>query len=232
MTEYHCHILPGIDDGAKDVQTSLEMIETMKSQGVDRIIATPHFYAHREKSVTDFMKKRQEAFEKIKDKAAIKEIYLGAEVAVEHGISELPDIEKLAIEGTRIILLELPYRAYSKWMSEEIYNVSAEFNLKVMLAHVHRYFEYYSKEELETILSTKSIMQINNEAFASWKEKKLAKRVIADEKRFAFGSDTHNNNDRKPNWDFLKKKVKPEIIELSDNMYERYAITGKESLKV
>ena len=53
MTEYHCHILPGIDDGAKDVETSLEMIETMKSQGVDRIIATPHFYAHREKSITD-----------------------------------------------------------------------------------------------------------------------------------------------------------------------------------
>ena len=224
MTEYHCHILPGIDDGAKDVETSLAMIEMMKEQGVDRIIATSHFYAHREKSVADFMKKRQEAFEKIKDKAAVKEIYLGAEVAVEHGISELKDIEKLAVEGTRMILLELPYRAYSKWMSEEIYDVSAEYGLKVMLAHVHRYLEYYSKDEIEGILSTKSVMQINNEAFASWSEKKLAKRVISDEKRFAFGSDAHNISDRKPNWDLLKKKVKQDMISLSDGIYERYAL--------
>ena len=56
MTEYHCHILPGIDDGAKDVETSLAMIEMMKAQGVERIVATSHFYAHREKSVAEFLK--------------------------------------------------------------------------------------------------------------------------------------------------------------------------------
>ncbi|WP_295090372.1 CpsB/CapC family capsule biosynthesis tyrosine phosphatase [Ruminococcus sp.] len=224
MTEYHCHILPGIDDGAKDVETSLAMIEMMKEQGVERIVATSHFYAHREKSVAEFMKKRQDAFEKIKDKSPIKEIYLGAEVAIEHGISELADIEKLAVEGTRMILLELPYRAYSKWMSEEIYNIGAEFKLKVMLAHVHRYLEYYSKEELEGILSTKAVMQINNEAFSNWKEKKLVKRVIADEKRFAFGSDAHNTDDRKPNWDLLKKKVMPDVIEISDRILDRYML--------
>ena len=223
-TEYHCHILPGIDDGAKDVEMSLAMIEMMKEQGVERIVATSHFYAHREKSVAEFMKKRQAAFEKIKDKSPIKNVYLGAEVAIEHGISELKDIEKLAIEGTRLILLELPYRAYSKWMSEEIYNIGAEFKLKVMLAHVHRYLEYYSKDELEGILSTKSVMQINNEAFSSWKEKKLVKRVIADEKRFAFGSDAHNLNDRKPNWDLLQKKAKPDVIALSDGILDRYML--------
>lgn len=224
MTEYHCHILPGIDDGAKDVETSLAMIEMMKAQGVERIVATSHFYAHREKSVAEFLKKRQVAFDKIRDKAAVKEIYLGAEVAIENGISELADIEKLAVEGTRMILLELPYRAYSKWMSEEIYNIGAEFNLKVMLAHVHRYLEYYSKDELEGILSTKAVMQINNEAFAGWREKKLVKRIIADEKRFAFGSDAHNLDDRKPNWDLLKKKVKPDVIELSDGILDRYLL--------
>ncbi|MCR4638026.1 MAG: capsular polysaccharide biosynthesis protein [Ruminococcus sp.] len=224
MTEYHCHILPGIDDGAKDVETSLAMIEMMKAQGVERIVATSHFYAHREKSVAEFLKKRQAAFDKIRDKAAVKEIYLGAEVAIENGISELADIEKLAVEGTRMILLELPYRAYSKWMSEEIYNIGAEFNLKVMLAHIHRYLEYYSKDELEGILSTKAVMQINNEAFAGWREKKLVKRIIADEKRFAFGSDAHNLDDRKPNWDLLKKKVKPDVIELSDGILDRYLL--------
>lgn len=222
MIEYHCHILPGIDDGAKDAETSLAMIEMMKEQGIERIAATPHFYAHREKSVADFMKKRQAAFDKIRDKAAVSDIRLGAEVSIEHGISELPDIEKLAIEGTRMILLELPYRAYAKWMSEEIYNIGAEYKLKVILAHVHRYLEYYSKAELEEILSSNSVMQINNEAFSGWKEKRLAKKVIASGKEFVFGSDAHNLGERRPNWDMLKKKVKSEDIALSDGVFEKY----------
>ena len=94
----------------------------MKSQGIERICATPHFYVHRKRSVADYLVQRKAAFDSIKDRAAIADIHLGAKVAIEHGVSELPDIEKLAIEGTRIILLELPYRSYEKWMSEEIYN--------------------------------------------------------------------------------------------------------------
>ncbi len=224
LTEYHCHILPGIDDGADSVETSLQMAEMMRSQGVDRIIATPHFYAHNEKSISEFIKKRQSAFESIKDSMAIQDVHLGAEVAIEHGISELPDIEKLAVEGTRIILLELPYRAYEKWMSEEIYNIAAEYKLKVMLAHVHRYLPYYSRDEIETILSSGSILQINNEAFANWKERRLARKVMAEHTHFAFGSDAHNLSGRKPNWDLLKKRVKSESIDISDSMFERYSL--------
>jgi len=224
MTEYHCHILPGIDDGSDGVDTSLRMVEMMKAQGVERICATPHFYAHREKSIEDYLQKRQAAFDSIKDSMAVQDVHLGAEIAIEHGISELPGIEKLAIEGTRIILLELPYRAYEKWMSEEIYNIAAEYKLKVMLAHVHRYLPYYNKDEIATILSGKSILQINNEAFASWKEKRLAKKVMAEHTHFSFGSDAHNLTDRKPNWDLLQKKVKADALEVSDSMFERYSL--------
>lgn len=224
MTEYHCHILPGIDDGSDSVDTSLKMVEMMKAQGVERICATPHFYAHREKGIEDYLQKRHTAFDSIKDSMVIQDVHLGAEIAIEHGISELPGIEKLAIEGTRIILLELPYRAYEKWMSEEIYNIAAEYKLKVMLAHVHRYLPYYNKNEIATILSGKSILQINNEAFASWKEKRLAKKVMAEHTHFAFGSDAHNLTDRKPNWDLLQKKVKADALEVSDSMFERYSL--------
>ncbi len=225
LTEYHCHILPGIDDGSDSVDTSLKMVEMMKAQGVERIVATPHFYAHREKSIDDYLKKRTRAYDELMSRFSDSiDFHLGAEVAIEHGISELPGIEKLAITGTRIILLELPYRAYEKWMSEEIYNIAAEYKLKVMLAHVHRYLPYYSKDEIETILSSKSILQINNEAFANWKEKRLAKKVMAEHTHFAFGSDAHNLSDRKPNWDLLQKKVKAADIEVSNSMFDRYKL--------
>ena len=138
-------------------------------------------------------------------------------------ISEMKDIEKLVIMGTNLIMLELPYRSYEKWISEEIYNISAEYNLKVIIAHVHRYFEYYSSSEIERILSIKPVFQVNNEAFENRKEKRFIKNLINEEKEIVFGSDAHNLTSRKPNWDLLQKKVDVSIIETSDKMLERYA---------
>ena len=57
LTDHHCHILPNIDDGSDSVDTSLQMIKMMKEQGVDRIVSTSHFYAHREKSVDSFIER-------------------------------------------------------------------------------------------------------------------------------------------------------------------------------
>ena len=63
LTDHHSHILPGIDDGAKNVEMSLEMIRALKQQGVERIVATPHFYAHREDGIDAYLQKRQHAFD-------------------------------------------------------------------------------------------------------------------------------------------------------------------------
>lgn len=169
LTDYHCHILPEIDDGSDSVETSLSMIETMKNQGVERIVATPHFYAHREKSVESYIEKRRESYEKLVGAApAIKDIRLGAEVAVEHGISELDGLDRLTFQGTDIIMLELPYSSYAKWISEEVYNVSCRYGLKVILAHIHRYISFYTKSQMSEILGMNVIFQVNNEAFSSF----------------------------------------------------------------
>ena len=41
-TEVHCHILPGIDDGSPDVETSVALVQQMKNWGIQRIITTSH----------------------------------------------------------------------------------------------------------------------------------------------------------------------------------------------
>ncbi len=58
MIDWHSHILPGMDDGSKDVTESLTLVNTLKGQGIDTIIATPHFYANDESAET-FIKKAQ-----------------------------------------------------------------------------------------------------------------------------------------------------------------------------
>ena len=212
MTDVHCHILC-IDDGAKNKEESMALLLAERDQGVERIVFTPHFYAHRERSVASFLKKRQKAFDEIKDESPIKNMHLAAEVAIESEISELPDIEKLAIEGTNLILLELPYRPFENWMAEEIYNISIKFGLEVILAHPHRYCDTYTDDQMDKVLSLCSYWQINNEAFGNWKESRFVKKLIKrDVMKVLFGTDCHNTTTRKPNWDLLKKKCKPEII--------------------
>ncbi|MBO4523442.1 MAG: capsular polysaccharide biosynthesis protein [Ruminococcus sp.] len=213
LTDHHCHILPGIDDGSDGVETSLQMIKSMREQGIERIVATPHFYAHREKSVSSFIEKRNNAYEKlVQADHSNEEILLGAEVAVEHGISRLEGIEKLCIADTKYILLEFQYASFAPWMLEEVNDIAYEYGLTPILAHIHRYLEYYSKSQIEEVLKSDAVLQFNNEAFESFKEKRFVKSLIKEGYPYVFGSDSHNMRSRKPNWDVLQKKVKPDVI--------------------
>ena len=120
-TDYHSHILPNIDDGSDSIKTSLKMIKMMKQQGIGIIVATPHFYMHREASLDSYLVKRQNAYEKLMSAdPAVKDIHIGAEVAIEKGISVLGELEKLCISGTRLILLEPPFTQYNSWIVEEV----------------------------------------------------------------------------------------------------------------
>lgn len=222
-TDYHCHVLPEIDDGAKNTDMSVQMLEMLHGQGVERVTATPHFYAHREKSVRRFLEKRQQSYDKLMScKNPFGELILGAEVAIEHGISELEGIERLAISGTDLILLEFPYGPYAEWMSEEIYNISCEYHLTPVIAHIHRYIGYYSRSEMEHILKTNAVFQINNEAFGSFREKRFVKALMKSGVPVVFGSDSHNMSGRRPNFDLLAKKAPQECIEASDMMLDKY----------
>ena len=55
--DFHSHVLPGIDDGAKDVKMSVEMIKECLSQGISTIVCTPHYYYSQKNSVEEFLRK-------------------------------------------------------------------------------------------------------------------------------------------------------------------------------
>ena len=214
LTDNHCHILPQIDDGSVSVDMSLQMVEMMRKQGVERIIATPHFYAHREESVDAYLARRQNAYnELVKSDSSCSDILLGAEIAVEYGISSLAGIEKLRMADTDYILFELPYTLFSQWYLNEITDISYGFGLTPIIAHVHRCIDYYSKSELEELLRLDAVFQINNEAFGNHKERQFVKNLIKEGYPYLFGSDAHNLSGRRPNWDLLKKKVRADVID-------------------
>ena len=61
MTDLHTHILPGMDDGAVSVETSLEMLRMERDQGVDAVVLTPHFYRDRERPEQFLARRRASA---------------------------------------------------------------------------------------------------------------------------------------------------------------------------
>ena len=212
LTDYHCHILPGIDDGARNTEMSLEMIRIMREQGVQRIIATPHFYAHRERSVEHFLEKRRAAFERILEEGAAEGIELGAEVAIEHGVCRLEGIEKLRLGSTDFILLELPYGPFAPWLLEEIRDIALETGLTPVIAHINRYLDYYSKKEIQAVLQTEAVFQINNEAFGIRGQRRFIKSLIKEGLPFIFGSDAHNVTGRRPDWNLALAKRNRESV--------------------
>ena len=82
LLDIHSHILPGVDDGAKNTEESLELLRMMKSQGITDVIATPHFYAMSE-NLENYQKKISAAYniltEAIKG-ADMPRIYIGSVV--------------------------------------------------------------------------------------------------------------------------------------------------------
>ena len=64
MIDFHTHILPGMDDGSRDVHESLQALTLEDEQGVQEILLTPHFYAHIDK-VSSFLERREHSFRKL-----------------------------------------------------------------------------------------------------------------------------------------------------------------------
>ena len=149
MIDFHTHILPGIDDGSMDIRMTEEMLEMEASQGVTRVYATPHFYAHR-RSIQSFLERRERALSKTREllssRPELPQITAGAEVYYFTGIGRADHISDLCIEGTNILLLELPFAQWHSDILRDIKELTDRRGLHIVLAHLERY-EAFQKEK-------------------------------------------------------------------------------------
>lgn len=80
--DIHTHCLPGMDDGAKDLETSLQMLRLLRRQGVAKAALTSHYYPHKE-SLDSFLKRREAAWQRLRPHTCTEEypeLLLGAEI--------------------------------------------------------------------------------------------------------------------------------------------------------
>lgn len=211
MIDFHSHILPGIDDGAKDIETAAKMLTLSKSMGVDTVVATPHFYPWQD-SVPEFLKKREESYKKLVEyisvhKLDVPEVILGAEVAFSGDILNI-DIGKLTIGNTEAILIELPFEYWNEWIYTELYRLSMEFGLDIILAHIERYIPGHRDfTKVEPFFDMNMCIQVNADSFLDRKGMKIIKKLVKRDKLHLIGSDMHNLENRITHMDEAVKKA-------------------------
>lgn len=223
VIDFHSHILPGIDDGSRNVETSLEILRRCKEHGVDTMVATPHFYADLDR-VDDFLSKRENAYEVLmaQKEERMPEIFVGAEVAFFSGMSRAQRIQDLTIQGTNLILVEMPFVTWNQSVIDEIKALIYEKNLQVILAHIERFIGIKgNKEWVKKVLELPVLVQVNAEALLEWKGRGTILKLFRRGQAHLLGSDTHGLHRRPPNlWegrDVLEQKLGKDCMEAVDH---------------
>lgn len=140
MYDMHSHILPGIDDGAQNVEKSLEILNALKAQGVTNVCFTPHFYTN-EISAADFTAKRQKAVETLMPHIPEgMKVVVGAEVYVTRYLFSGDDFSSACYGNSRYILTEHSYSAsFSNHTMSYFIKLIEHYNMIPVLPHVERY---------------------------------------------------------------------------------------------
>ena len=202
MTDIHSHVLPGIDDGSKNVAQSLDMLAETAAQGIHTIAATSHFYPS-ENSPRRFLERRNAAagrlFDALEDSGTpTPHILLGAEVYYFDGISTADEVEDLRIEGTQLLLLEMPFSPWTERMVTEVERLHERRGVTVLMAHIERYFRFRKAWMFDELLDCGVLMQSNAEFFLGWRTRRKALRMLANNEIQFLGSDCHNMFSRAP----------------------------------
>lgn len=199
MIDWHSHILPGMDDGSRDVAESISLMNAQASQGVSTVIATPHFYANDE-SVESFLDRRKKATALLKAELpeGTPEIWLGAEVRYYPGISRMSGLGSLRIEGSKILLLEMPMSRWTEYMIRELIELSGLSGTRVVLAHMERYLRLQKPNDWTRIYESGILMQVNASFFTSLASRRKAISLLREGNIHFVGSDCHNMTSRPP----------------------------------
>lgn len=180
MIDIHTHVLPFVDDGSPDLETSIRMIQEEYENGVDAIIATPHHHYYRR-----FLKSKseiEESFETLKAEIQKRQIpvqlYLGQEIFYHSG-EDFADLLKrgeiLPLNGSNTVLLEFSTSRQPEDLEEVIYSFNVN-GYRVIIAHVERY-EWMTYEKIKAIRSSKCRIQINAGSLVG-KEVSFGKRLL------------------------------------------------------
>ena len=195
VIDFHAHVLPRVDHGSRTLDDTRKQFKYMRNYGVDRVVATSHFYPHVHQP-NEFIRDVDDAIEVLRSSSVIPEgleMCIGAEILVCDKIYKMYGFEKLCIRGTDCVLLEMP--AQIKWSKSIIETVETiiDNGFTVVLAHIDRYIDKYS-EEIDRFIEEGALFQLNSDSLASIVRRKKVLPYLQKDAAVAIGSDLHGPN--------------------------------------
>ncbi len=237
LMDIHAHILPGVDDGAENMDETMAMIKQADEEGISVIVATPHYGMRN----PDYDPKAAE-----KTLTAVREVmrrshphmklYMGNELYYSPGIiSELQSGRARTIGGTDYVLVEFSIKIEFHEMISAVRAFLRE-GYRPILAHIERYQCLYREmDRIYELIDEGAYMQVNTRGFLRGKRDKRAAwcRALLEEGVIHFvASDCHSSMGRSPIMDSaltemiklageeeVKRIVNTNIIKLIRNEY-------------
>ena len=203
IVDFHSHVLPGIDDGSKDPEMSLQMLCMLAKQGITHVVATPHFYPQYD-TPERFLRRRAEAEALLREAMAgergLPTLSIGAEVYYFSGMSDSDAIRELTIDKNRCILVEMPRVPWTDAMYRELEALYVKRGLLPVVAHVDRYISrFHTHGIFQRLENLPVLVQANAEFFLERATSRMALRMLKKGAIHLLGSDCHNLTDRSPN---------------------------------
>lgn len=196
MRDIHSHILCGIDDGARTIDESINILEMLYKKGVTDIILTPHYIKGTKYNIAN--REKFDLFIELKRRYNKINLYLGNEVYIDSDLVELLKKGEVAtLNNSKYLLIELPMSSEIKDLDSIIYDLMKN-GIVPIIAHPERY-SYIQKDitYLDKFMDMGVLLQGNYESlfgkFGKNSEKTL-KRLLKKKYISFLGSDIHREN--------------------------------------
>lgn len=230
MIDIHSHIISGIDDGAKNTEMTIKMLEMAEESGTTDIVATPHFMRGRFEVTYKEVIDEVENLKKLAKENSINiNIYSGQEVYYSRNILEYYNQGMIGtINNTRYMLIEFPMLEFN---IEEAINTLYELQIRgivPIIAHPERYKQFIKNpSQINLLIKEGMLFQVNagsiNGDFGR-DVKKTAIKYLNNNIYSFIGSDAHRDKGRNTD---IKNVI--EILEY--NQRKSFINNGKAMLK-
>ncbi len=221
--DIHSHILPGVDDGSKSLQMSLDMLETAYYEGIRTIVATPHYHPGKVRCDADGIRQSYHTLrEQIEKLYPDMELLLGREVYCDYGAIEAleNDEELLTMFNTEYVLIEFSPGVEYSVMLNHIRRVIM-LGYTPIIAHIERYRCIVEKSQrAEEVKAQGTMIQINASSVngkGGWRLNGFVKKMIKNGIVDVIATDAHDTDIRAPHisdaYSYVEKKYGTDVAQ-------------------
>lgn len=196
QTDFHSHIIPGIDDGAQTIEDSIDLIKGLMELGFKKIITTPHcmvdYYRNTPEIINEGLAKVQAEIKKQNLNVILE---AAAEYYVDDDFERKINAGEILTFGNNYVLFELPFLSEPPNLAQVVFSLQS-MGYRPILAHPERYGFYYNDfEKYQDFVDRGVYLQVNLMSLMghySPETKKVAEKLIERGLVSFIGSDLHN----------------------------------------